>query len=139
MSVEIRISGRRLRALELRALAWQIKDIASEIGVHERTVRKWFDDPKVDAVWRRIKDVIVIEAKRILRAALLPAANKMVSLIKSEKDETAYKAALYVLRTFGLQPPNVSIVLEKKQITVMKGIMGTTMERADRDGGRTLR
>jgi len=133
------IPNRKFKALELRAMAWQIKDIAEELHVSDRTIRKWFKEPEVIHYWKKIKDVMIIEAKRILRAALIPAANKMAKLLKSSNEKTSFKAAVYILRTFGLQPPNVSIVLEKKQITVMKGILGESMERADRDGGKVMK
>lgn len=115
----------KIKALELRLEGKTFTEIGEELGRHSSTVSKWLKEEKLSNVLDQARDEAIEEAKGILIGSVVPAARTMEHLALFAKNElTRYRAALFILRSHGLQPPKVSIILEKKQITIFKKIIG---------------
>ena len=72
-------------------------DAAAKVGIHERTVRRWLDEPVFRSDVERLRAEMVTAALGRLSATMATAAEELGDLIKSPDPHVRYKAARAVI------------------------------------------
>lgn len=100
------------------------KQIAKMMSVKVSTVQRWFRDSDVKKTFLDASKGTVAEVKKYLEKNLMGVSESLVDIALNAKSEMArYRASRHILEICGIIPPKVSVSFEKKQITIMKGIL----------------
>lgn len=93
---------RRRRALQLRARGADWPDIANQLGVTERTLRRWRDRPGFAAELERARQDTLDDQMARLMAILPIAVDKLGEALESKADTPRMKAIELLAKWTGL-------------------------------------
>lgn len=91
------LGTRLFKAMNLALEGFTPREIADQIGVSERTVYRWFEDPDVRAELERRRQEIAAEARRILAGAATKAARTLVELLDCNAPRVRLDAAIALI------------------------------------------
>jgi hypothetical protein len=70
---------------------------AAEIGIDEKTLRRWLDEPEFQAAYRRARQQVLESALSKLQAATGKAVDTLVKLLDGDSPNAACRAAALIL------------------------------------------
>lgn len=91
------LGTRLFKAINLALEGYKPAEIAQQLGVSERTVYRWFEDPNVRQELERRRQEIAEDARTILAGAATKAARTLVELLDCDKPRVRLDAAIALI------------------------------------------
>ena len=95
------LNDREIRAARMEAEGVVMREIASAVGVHRKTLYRWRDKPAYVAFVRDLRADTQRAARLTLEAGATEAARKILQLVRSDDDRIALAAATTLLDRTG--------------------------------------
>lgn len=115
---------RQQAALNLSLEGLNVKQIAEKMRFSEITIKSYLRAPAVEQQLIESRKAVIKKARAVLERGIEDVSQSLVDIALEGRSEMArYRACIYILSCAGIQPPKVSILVEKRQISIMKKII----------------
>lgn len=104
------MTPQQVRAAELRSIGTQWQAVASQVGVSERTVRRWSEERAFKALIREIQSDVLADAHRVRGETLTIIERRFQEMIQNEWDDMSIDQRIKVYDTIvkhSPKPPEV--------------------------------
>lgn len=106
------LSGKQVKALQALLEYPTLKQAAKAAGVHERTIRKYLDDPEFQDAYAKECRKLIGAATRKMQIALAPAIQTLVDITSDEREAPQVRVnAARTLLEYGLRMTEITDIL----------------------------
>jgi hypothetical protein len=110
----ILLDERQIKCAELISKGIPIVDIPVQVGVNRSTIYEWKKLEEFNAEVDRLQQEFISSARGRLRAAAIPAADKLIDLLKNSKYEKTKLAAAIDILDRGLGKATTKVEVNSK-------------------------
>ena len=93
MSEKMKLSSQKLRAITLLVSGKNQRDTAKEIGINERTLSRWLDQPDFHFTLRKGQEKAFKEGERLMSGAVKIAIEQLISILQDSDSSAAARVS----------------------------------------------